>query len=143
MLSRIKVTNEMRERTKRWPADEHSLILNIRCVHKSSPGVFPRAGRKPSIPARVTACKGIKSPTDPQCSERFRSHRSMGKEEWGSRDGAEHFITLLTNMSELNPKDNNTQAAAVHAREDNYSTTQLKEDFFPPFFHISNIILLV
>lgn len=43
-----------------------------------------------------------------------------GDEEWGSRDGAEHSITLLTNMSELDPKDNNTPAAVVHTGGDNY-----------------------
>lgn len=30
---------------------------------------------------------------------------SIGDKEWGSRDGAEHSITLLTNMSELDSKD--------------------------------------
>lgn len=43
-----------------------------------------------------------------------------GLEEWGSREEAEDSITLLTNMSELDPKDNKTLAAVVHARKDNY-----------------------
>lgn len=29
----------------------------------------------------------------------------IGDKEWGSRDGAEHSITLLTNMSELDSKE--------------------------------------
>lgn len=43
-----------------------------------------------------------------------------GLEEWGSREEAEDSITLLTNLSELDPKDNNNLAAVVQARTDNY-----------------------
>lgn len=64
-----------------------------------------------------------------------------GLEEWGSREEAEDSITLLTNMSELDPKDNKTLAAVVHARKDNYP--ELCYFFFFFSFYRSVIILLV